>query len=140
MVNAPTDLWAYKTLPAFLPRQFSVKMKTVGLPSFADEVVLAQGSIAERRFVAAYGYKGRIIAALTVNMARWLLAYRAMIVVLIPILWRYWSESYSCTVCSRKRQSHSKFCYCQRILLLSTSAAFVYKENLNCIGIEQKFN
>lgn len=79
MVSAPTYLRAYKTLPAFWSRQFGVNLKTVGLLRFADEVVLTQGSISERRLVAAYGYKGRIVAALTVNMARWLPAYRAMI-------------------------------------------------------------
>ena len=79
MVSAPADRRAYKTLPAFWSRQFGVNLKTVGLPSFADEVVLTQGSIAECRLVAAYGYKGRIVAALTVNMSRWLPAYKAMI-------------------------------------------------------------
>ncbi len=79
MVCNPADRWAYKTLPAFWSRQFGVNLKTVGLPSFADEVVFTQGSIAERRLVAVYGYKGRIVAALTVNMARWLPAYKAMI-------------------------------------------------------------
>lgn len=79
MVSAPADRWAYETLPAFWSRQFGVNLKTVGLPTFADEVVLTQGSIAERRLVAAYGHKGRIVAALTVNMARWLPAYKAMI-------------------------------------------------------------
>lgn len=84
MVSAPADFRAYKTLPAFWSRQFGVNLKTVGLPSFADEVVLTQGSISERRLVAAYGYKGRVVAALTVNMARWLPAYRAMIEVRAP--------------------------------------------------------
>lgn len=79
MVSVPADLRAYKTLPAFWSRQFGVNLKTVGLPSFADEIVLTQGSISERRLVAVYGYKGRIVAALTVNMARWLPAYRSMI-------------------------------------------------------------
>jgi 3-phenylpropionate/trans-cinnamate dioxygenase ferredoxin reductase component len=79
MVCAPAARLAYKTLPAFWSRQFGINLKTVGLPSFADEVALTQGSIAERRLVAAYGYKGRIVAALSVNMARWLPAYRAMI-------------------------------------------------------------
>ncbi|WP_440947521.1 NAD(P)/FAD-dependent oxidoreductase [Methanosarcina sp. T3] len=79
MVSAPADRRAYKTLPAFWSRQFGINLKTVGLPSFADEVVLTQGSIAERRLVAVYGRKGRIVAALTVNMARRLPAYKEMI-------------------------------------------------------------
>ncbi len=79
MVCAPAARWVYKSLPAFWSRQFGVNLKTIGLPSIADEVVLTQGSIAERRLVAAYGFKGRIVAALTVNMARWLPAYQALI-------------------------------------------------------------
>jgi len=81
MVCAPSARLAYKNLPAFWSRQFGVNLKTIGLPcpGIADEVVLTQGSIAGRRLVAAYGYKGRIVAALTVNMARLLPAYRALI-------------------------------------------------------------
>jgi len=79
MVSVPADFREYKSLPAFWSRQFGVNLKTIGLPSFADEVVLTQGSVSERRLVAAYGYKGRIVAALAVNMARWLSAYKAMI-------------------------------------------------------------
>jgi NADPH-dependent 2,4-dienoyl-CoA reductase/sulfur reductase-like enzyme len=79
MVCDPTARWEYKNLPAFWSRQFGINLKTVGLPSIADEVVLTQGSISERSFAAAYGFKGRIVAALTVNMARWLPAYKALI-------------------------------------------------------------
>lgn len=79
MICAPEARWAYKSLPAFWSRQFGVNLKTIGLPGIADEVVLTQGSIAERRLVAAYGYKGRIVAALSVNMARSLPAYRSLI-------------------------------------------------------------
>lgn len=79
MVCVPAARRAYKTLPAFWSRQFGLNLKTVGLPSIADEVVLTQGSIAERRFVAVYGRKGRIVAALTVNMARLLPAYKTLI-------------------------------------------------------------
>jgi NADPH-dependent 2,4-dienoyl-CoA reductase/sulfur reductase-like enzyme len=79
MICAPAMRCVYKTLPAFWSHQFGVNLKMVGIPSFADEVVLMQGSIAERRLVAAYGHKGGIVAALTINMARWLPAYKSMI-------------------------------------------------------------
>jgi 3-phenylpropionate/trans-cinnamate dioxygenase ferredoxin reductase component len=76
---APAARRAYKPLPAFWSHQFGLNIKTVGLPSAADEVVLTQGVVAERRFVAAYGRKGRMVAALAVNMARALPAYKALI-------------------------------------------------------------
>jgi hypothetical protein len=51
----------------------------VGLPAIADQVVLVQGSVEERRFVAAYGRAGRTVAAVAVNAPRWLEAYAAAI-------------------------------------------------------------
>ena len=48
-----------------------------GVPTFADEVVVAQGSVADRRFVAVYGYKGRITGAVTFNQGKWLRLLRA---------------------------------------------------------------
>jgi 3-phenylpropionate/trans-cinnamate dioxygenase ferredoxin reductase component len=79
MICAPAARRGHKPLPAFWSNQFGVNLKSVGLPTFADEVVLTQGSVAERRFVAAYGRKGRMVAAVTVNMPRTLPAYQALI-------------------------------------------------------------
>jgi NADPH-dependent 2,4-dienoyl-CoA reductase/sulfur reductase-like enzyme len=79
MVCAPDARWAYKHLPAFWSVQFGVNLKTVGLPSVAEEIVLTQGAVDECRFVAAYGSKGRIVAALAVNMPRRLDMYQALI-------------------------------------------------------------
>ena len=79
MVCAPSARRAHKPLPAFWSNQFGINLKSVGLPTVADEVVVTQGTVAERRFVAAYGRKGRIVAAVTVNMPRWLPAYQALI-------------------------------------------------------------
>jgi hypothetical protein len=79
MVCAPSARRPHKPLPAFWSNQFGVNIKSVGLPAIADEVVLTQGTVAERRFAAAYGQRGRLVAAVTVNMPRWLEAYRALI-------------------------------------------------------------
>jgi len=79
MVCAPSARRAHKSLPAFWSNQFGVNLKSIGLPTVADEVVVTQGSVPERRFVAAYGRKGRIVAAVTINMPRWLPAYQALI-------------------------------------------------------------
>ena len=66
-------------IPNFWSNQFGLNIKSVGLPMLADEVVLTQGSVSERRFVAVYGHKGRMVAALAVNMPRGLDAYEALI-------------------------------------------------------------
>jgi hypothetical protein len=54
-------------------------IKSVGVPTFADQVVIAQGSVAERRFVAAYGYRGRVTAAVGFDQGMWLGCYQKMI-------------------------------------------------------------
>ena len=84
MVCAPSDRRAHRPLPAFWSNQFGVNIKSIGLPTVADEVVVTQGIVAERRFVAAYGRKGRIVAAVSVNMPRWLPAYQELIEAGVP--------------------------------------------------------
>ncbi len=79
MLAGPSTRRAHKYLPSFWSNQFGINIKLVGLPTIADTIVLTQGSVAERRAVAAYGYKGRIVAAITVNEPRWLPAYQALI-------------------------------------------------------------
>jgi NADPH-dependent 2,4-dienoyl-CoA reductase/sulfur reductase-like enzyme len=79
MVCGPAERRAHKPLPTFWSNQFGLNLKSVGLPTVAEDVVVTQGSIAERRFVAAYGKRGRVVAAVAVNMARWLPAYHALI-------------------------------------------------------------
>jgi NADPH-dependent 2,4-dienoyl-CoA reductase/sulfur reductase-like enzyme len=70
---------AHKHLPSFWSNQFGINIKAVGLPTIADTIVLTQGSIDERRLVAAYGHQGRIVAAIAVNSPRDLPAYQALI-------------------------------------------------------------
>jgi NADPH-dependent 2,4-dienoyl-CoA reductase/sulfur reductase-like enzyme len=79
MVCAPSERRGHRPLPAFWSNQFGVNIKAVGLPTVAEEVVVTQGTVAERRFVAAYGRRGRMVAAVAVNMPRWLDSYHALI-------------------------------------------------------------
>src|SRR5215467_5804516 len=55
MVCEETERRPYLPVPSNWSSQFGVNIKTVGVPSFGDEVVFAQGSIKQRRFAAAYG-------------------------------------------------------------------------------------
>ncbi|MGI8311853.1 oxidoreductase C-terminal domain-containing protein [Saccharopolyspora hattusasensis] len=76
MVSLQTERWPYLHSPAFWSAQFGTNIKSVGVSTFADQVVIAQGSVAELRFVADYGYQGRITAAVAFNHGRWLEFYQ----------------------------------------------------------------
>jgi NADPH-dependent 2,4-dienoyl-CoA reductase/sulfur reductase-like enzyme len=79
MISAQADRWPHLALPSFWSSQFDTEIKSVGVPTFADEVVIAQGSAADRRFVAAYGYRGRVTGAVAFNQAKWLEYYQGLI-------------------------------------------------------------
>ncbi|MBW8767727.1 MAG: FAD-dependent oxidoreductase [Geodermatophilales bacterium] len=59
--------------------QFSTEIKSVGVPNIADQVVVTQGSVADRRFVAAYGRRGRLVGAVTFDQSKWLEFYSRQI-------------------------------------------------------------
>jgi NADPH-dependent 2,4-dienoyl-CoA reductase/sulfur reductase-like enzyme/ferredoxin len=79
MVSAGPDLWPHLALPVFWSTQFGTEIKSIGVPTFADEVAVVQGSTADRRFVAAYGRRGRITAAVTFDHGMWLEFYGRLI-------------------------------------------------------------
>ncbi|QXE33685.1 FAD-dependent oxidoreductase [Streptomyces sp. GMY02] len=72
------------TVPVFWSSQFGLNIKSVGVPTFSDQVLIAQGSLRERRLVAVYGYRGRITAAVSVNRAKWLEHYQRLIETAAP--------------------------------------------------------
>jgi NADPH-dependent 2,4-dienoyl-CoA reductase/sulfur reductase-like enzyme/ferredoxin len=84
MISGPADRWPHLASPVFWSAQFGTYIKSVGVPTLADQVVIAQGSVAERRFVAAYGYGGRITAAVAFDQAKWLEFYQGLIEAAAP--------------------------------------------------------
>jgi NADPH-dependent 2,4-dienoyl-CoA reductase/sulfur reductase-like enzyme len=84
MISTPDARFPYLPSPVFWSVQFATVIKSVGVPTFADQVVLAQGSMAERRFVAAYGHRGRITGAVAFNQAKWLEFYQRQIEAAAP--------------------------------------------------------
>ncbi|MEU4407694.1 FAD/NAD(P)-binding oxidoreductase [Streptosporangium sp. NPDC023963] len=84
MVSSPTDRWPHLSMPTFWSTQFGVNIKSVGVPILSDEVVVTQGSVEEHRFVAAYGYRGRVTAAVSFDNAKWLDHYRHLIETAAP--------------------------------------------------------
>jgi NADPH-dependent 2,4-dienoyl-CoA reductase/sulfur reductase-like enzyme/ferredoxin len=79
MISDQSERRPHLALPEFWSTQFGTEIKSVGVPTYADQVVIAQGSVPERRFVAAYGFRGRITAAVAFNQAKWLEFYEGLI-------------------------------------------------------------
>ncbi|WP_127126182.1 FAD-dependent oxidoreductase [Georgenia sp. SYP-B2076] len=79
MVSGQARRWPHLSVPIFWSIQFGHLIKSAGVSALADEVVLTQGSVEDRSFVAAYGHRGRIVAAVTVNQSKWLEYYQRLI-------------------------------------------------------------
>ncbi|MFI9079667.1 NAD(P)/FAD-dependent oxidoreductase [Streptomyces sioyaensis] len=84
MVNPGPRRRPHLTVPAFWSSQFGLNIKSVGVPTFSDQVVIAQGSLKDARLVAVYGYRGRVTAAVSVNQARSLEYYQHLIETAAP--------------------------------------------------------
>ncbi|MBV2156564.1 FAD-dependent oxidoreductase [Kitasatospora sp. SUK 42] len=79
MISASADRRPHIWTPSFWSAQFGVNIKSVGVPPMGDEIIVTQGSLSERRFTAAYGHHGRVIAAVTFDQAKWLGFYQHLI-------------------------------------------------------------
>jgi NADPH-dependent 2,4-dienoyl-CoA reductase/sulfur reductase-like enzyme/ferredoxin len=79
MISSEAYRWPHLEVPKFWSIQFGHEIKSVGVPPFADEVVIAQGSVADRRFVAVYGRQGRIVAAVAFDQNKWVDFYEPLI-------------------------------------------------------------
>jgi 3-phenylpropionate/trans-cinnamate dioxygenase ferredoxin reductase subunit len=70
---------SFASVPFVWSDQYDCKIQAAGSFSPDDEVRIVHGSVAERRFVALYGRKGRLVGAIALNRVRPLLAYRRKI-------------------------------------------------------------
>ncbi|GAA2592719.1 NAD(P)/FAD-dependent oxidoreductase [Streptomyces tubercidicus] len=84
MVNPGPRRIPHLSVPAFWSSQFGLNIKSVGVPTFSDQVVIAQGSLKDARLVAVYGYRGRVTAAVSVNQAKSLEYYERLIETAAP--------------------------------------------------------
>jgi 3-phenylpropionate/trans-cinnamate dioxygenase ferredoxin reductase component len=79
MLASPGDRRPHRALPAFWSTQFGINIKSLGVASAADSLVVTQGSLESRKFVAVYGRRGVTVAAVAFDGGRWLPSYQAMI-------------------------------------------------------------
>ena len=69
----------YAPVPYFWTDQYGSKLQFAGLARPGGEVVIAEGSLASRSFVAAYGRGGVTVAAAVMNMPHRMAAYHRLI-------------------------------------------------------------
>jgi NADPH-dependent 2,4-dienoyl-CoA reductase/sulfur reductase-like enzyme len=69
---------AFAPIPFVWSDQYDLKIQAAGRIAPDDEVFVAHGSLAERRFVALFGRKGVLRGALAINRVRQLMGYRRM--------------------------------------------------------------
>jgi NADPH-dependent 2,4-dienoyl-CoA reductase/sulfur reductase-like enzyme len=70
---------AFAPVPFVWSDQYDVKIQIVGAIHADDEVVVVDGSLDERRFVALFGRGGRLVGALGFSRPRLVMQYRRMI-------------------------------------------------------------
>jgi NADPH-dependent 2,4-dienoyl-CoA reductase/sulfur reductase-like enzyme len=67
----------FAPIPYFWSDQYGTKIQMVGVPG--DQVVIAEGSVEEHKFVAVYGHEGRTVGAIGFSLPRKLMQYRQLI-------------------------------------------------------------
>lgn len=79
MLSPAFDYRQHTYLPTFWSSQFGSNIKSIGLPTVADSVIITQGSFGMRRFTAVYGCQDRIVAAVAFNAGQGLAGYQEMV-------------------------------------------------------------
>lgn len=69
----------FEPVPYFWSDQYGARIQMLGLPAPDDELVVVDGDLESRRFVALYGRDGRLTAALGLSRPRQLMGFRALL-------------------------------------------------------------
>jgi 3-phenylpropionate/trans-cinnamate dioxygenase ferredoxin reductase subunit len=78
LLAGPGGATPFAPVPFVWSDQFDLKIQAAGQIRPDDEMFVAHGSLAERRFVALFGRAGRLTGALAINRVRQLMGYRRM--------------------------------------------------------------
>jgi 3-phenylpropionate/trans-cinnamate dioxygenase ferredoxin reductase component len=79
MLSPSFEYQKHTALPTFWSSQFGLNIKSVGLPTVADSVMIAQSSFGMRRFTAIYGRQGQTVAAVSFNAGQMLPSYQILV-------------------------------------------------------------
>ena len=84
LLFGPDRAEPFTPVPYFWSDQYDTKIQLIGLASGDDDVQVVHGSVEERRFVALFGRRGRLVGALAFNRPRQVMGYRKLITEGIP--------------------------------------------------------
>ena len=76
LLAGDAELPPFAPVPFVWSDQYDAKLQIAGHAQGGDEVAIVHGSLAERRFVALYGSRGRLTGAFAMNRPRQLMAAR----------------------------------------------------------------
>ena len=79
LLAGPQGAAPFAPVPFVWSDQYDLKIQSTGRLRPDDEMFVAHGSLAERRFVALFGREGRFTGALAINRVRQLMGYRRML-------------------------------------------------------------
>ena len=79
MLGAPDRGTGFSSVPYFWSDQYDRKVQFIGRARPHDEMLVVDGSIADRRLTALYRHADRVVACLTVNQPRALIKYRKLL-------------------------------------------------------------
>jgi NADPH-dependent 2,4-dienoyl-CoA reductase/sulfur reductase-like enzyme len=69
----------FAPIPYFWSDQYDTKIQFLGRAAATDEFAVVEGSLEDRRFVAAFGRGDRLVGALSMNMPHRIMAWRSRI-------------------------------------------------------------
>jgi len=70
---------SYSPVPYFWSDQYDTKIQMIGHPHPDDEIIVVDGTLEDRRFVALYGRAGKLTAAIGFGRPRQLMGFRPMV-------------------------------------------------------------
>lgn len=79
LLRAPAENRHVTALPRFWSNQFGLNLKSAGVTSVADQMLVAEGSLEQPRGVLLYGRGGTTVAAVSLNAPRELEPYAALV-------------------------------------------------------------
>ena len=75
----PEASTSFSSVPYFWSDQYDRKIQFIGLARRHDEMVIVDGSLADRRLTALFRRGDRVVACLAVNQPRALIKYRKLL-------------------------------------------------------------
>ena len=79
VVAGRADAPSFVPIPYFWSDQYGIRFQVLGNPGGDDTVEIAEGSLAEGKFVALFGRAGRLRAVMAIGKPRQLMGYRPLL-------------------------------------------------------------